>query len=233
MLLTRLFGLRPLFFFDGDSGGAGGGTQNPGNTNGNGTGGGEATQTLTQAQLNALFAERADQAKRSTMADVLKELGVENLDAVKNTLKAAKDAEAAQLTELQKAQAKAEAEAKAKAEAETKALQAIELANTRLMQSAVMIEAAKAEHRFNPEALADVWAFVDRSKLAVKDDGTVEGIADAVKAVAKAKPYMVVAEQQQKPAPGTPPGRKQTAGQGQQQQNQGQQQQKPAQTVRF
>lgn len=204
MIFSRLlwFLVPQLALYDADPAPPNPGNPNPQNPDPNANGGGEGDKkTFTQAELNALFADRANQASTAAINKLLKDLGVESADAIKTALAEAKKVQDAQLSELDKAKADATKAAKDKETAEAAAAQATQLANTRLMQSAVMLEAAKTEHKFKPEALGDVWAFVDRSKLKVEENGDVTGVADAVKAVAKAKPYMVTED---KPAPGTP-----------------------------
>ncbi len=179
-----------------------------------GTGSGtEDKKSFTQAELDRMFTERAKQATQSAISGLLQKLGLAKEDELETLVKTAKDAETARLSDLEKAQKerdglKAEAD-KAKADGE----KAITLANERVMRSEVIAEASNPEHKFRPEAIKDVWAFVDRSKLTVNEEtGEVEGAADAVKKVAKDKPYMV--QQGQTTATvGTPPRTRTIAGQ--------------------
>lgn len=201
-MLLNLFWFRPSFLFDGDSGGAGGGSTdtNPDkDKGGDGAGGGEATRTFKQSELDALFAERAKQGKQSGVAELLKELGVENVDALKTAQKAAKEAADAQLTELQKAQKEA-ADNKALAEASEKEKADITAkAQEKLLRAAILAEAAK--QGFNDPN--DAWLYVDRTAIKAKDDDTFEGIDKALEAVVSAKPYLVE-KQQQSSQRGTP-----------------------------
>jgi hypothetical protein len=200
MLLSILFKLRPHVLRDGEDGGAGAGggtgTGNPEKDNANG---GADKRTFTQTELDALFAERARQAKQSGIAELLKELGVENPDQVKAALKAAEDAKKAQMTELEKAQAEA-AEARKKAEEAEAARQGIEAkAAEKLLRAAIIAEASKAG--FNDPN--DAWLYIDRSAIKAKDDDSYEGLDKAIEAVVKAKPYLVK-QQQQGSNQGTP-----------------------------
>lgn len=177
------------------------------------TGAGDDKKSFTQAELDALLGQVRREGKQTGTTDLLKELGLENADALKTLVKSAKDAETARLSDLEKAQKerddlKAEAD-KAKADGD----RAIALANERVMRSEVIAEASNPEHKFKPEAIKDVWAFVDRSKLTVNEEtGEVEGVADAVKKVAKDKPYMV-GQQGQAATVGTPPRQRTVTGQ--------------------
>lgn len=175
-------------------------------------GGTEDKKSFTQAELDRMFVERAKQAEQSAVSKLLQGLGFANSDELKTLVQSAKDAEAARLSDLEKVQ-KELSDHKARAEkAEAEAEQAITLANTRLIESVVLAEAARPEYKFLPDAMPDVWRFVDRSKLAVDETGNVTGAADAVKAVAKDKPYMV--QQQGTTATvGTPPRQRTIAGQ--------------------
>lgn len=156
----------------------------------NGDGTGEEKRTFTQAELNALFGERGRQAKQAAISELLKELGVEKPEDIKAALKKAKDAEAAQMTELEKAQAekadalkKAEEAEQARTTTEAKALE-------RLMKAEVKI--AAAQMGFNDPA--DAWLYIDRTAIKVTDDDTFEGIDKALEAVVKSKPYLVKAD---------------------------------------
>ena len=60
-------------------------------------------------------------------------------------------------------------------------------AQDRLVRSAVVTAAAKAGF-VDPD---DAVALVDRGALEISEDGTVAGVDDAIRAIAKAKPYLV------------------------------------------
>lgn len=155
------------------------------------------TRSFTQAELDALFAERASQAERSTLAKLFKDLGIKDADEAKSLLKIARDAEAAKLTEAEKAQKlQKELEEKAAA-AEEKAKAAEARAQETAMKYAVLLAAAN----FNDPN--DAWTYVDREKLKINEKGEVEGAKEAVEAVAKAKPYLV--KKDSKAPLGTPP----------------------------
>ena len=84
---------RPVFLFDADGGGAGGGA------------GGDKpeTKSYTQAELDAMFADRANRASSSAVADLLKKAGIDTVENLVATVTKAKEAETAQLSELEKA----------------------------------------------------------------------------------------------------------------------------------
>jgi hypothetical protein len=96
--------------------------------------------------------------------------------------KAAKfdEAQKAQMTELEQAQAKAQA-----AEAERDA--ALQRANDRLIMAALTAEAAKQGFA-DP---ADAFTLADLAEVSITDDGAVTGVPEAVKALVQAKPYLI------------------------------------------
>lgn len=198
MFLSKLFWfLMPLTLWAGDpstgSGGAEGGGDNPPNpedVNGDGSDKGES-KSYTQAELDKMFGRRADQASKTAIAALLKELGVEKPDDIKAALQKAKDAELAQLSELEKAQKKAaDLEAKAKAAEEASAA-AETRAQEKLLKAAVLGEAAR--QNFNDPA--DAWLYVERAAITAQDDDSFKGLDKAVEAVLKAKPYLAKAEE--------------------------------------
>lgn len=201
-MLINLFRPRPIFLWDDDGGGAGGGSGDPakpGESSGDGAGGDEK-RSFTQKELDTLFADRAKQAKQSALADVLKELGVENLDAVKATIRAAEDAKKAQMSELEKAQKEAADALAAKEQAERDKADTMAKAQEKLLKAAIL--AAAAQKDFNdPE---DAWRFVDRAAIKAKDDDNFDGVEAALDAVVKAKPYLVKAQPGVKRPGGTP-----------------------------
>jgi hypothetical protein len=172
------------------------------NANGGGDGQGQAAPvTFTQEQLDAILKERLERATTKTKTDLLAELGIEDAATAKKTLAEAQAAKAAQMSELEKAQAQiADLEVKSEqARIEAEAIKA--QADEALLKSAIIAKA----HGFNDPM--DAWSFVDRSKIVTNEDGTYKGIDEAIKALTEAKPYLVKADGQ--PGPGTPSRAKQ------------------------
>jgi hypothetical protein len=157
---------------------------NPVTDNGDGSEG--EKKTYTQKELDGLFGERARQAKQTAINDLLKDLGVESPDAIKAALKAAAEAKAAQMTELEKAQAAATEAQKRAEDAEQARATAEAKAQERLLRADVLIEASK--QGFNDPA--DAWLHLDKSLVEGKEDGSFKGIEKAVKAVLETKPYL-------------------------------------------
>ena len=70
----------------------------------------ETTVNISQEKLDALINEKFKKGAEKANAKILEELGVENLDALKDIVKAKAEADEAAKTELQKLQEQAEAE---------------------------------------------------------------------------------------------------------------------------
>lgn len=213
MLFTNRHGSLSTFgmFFDADNGGAGGGGGAGGDGDGNT---GEEKKSFTQAELDKIFSDRLKNVKSNTTTEILQALGVDSLDAVRELVKKQKEADEANKTELQKAQEEA---AKAKDEAQ-KLKQAQEAvmaqAQERLMQAEAMKLAIAYKDAsgigFRPEAINDVWLVLDRSQVKTGDNGTFEGLKEAIEAVAKARPHWLVDSKQLQNPRGTPGGKNQS-----------------------
>lgn len=150
-------------------------------------------KTFTQSDVDRIVGERAKRAEESAIGSLLKDLGFEKTEDLKTLVADAKKRADAEKSELDKANEQIATLAKAKDAADQERAAAIERANVTLMRAAVMAEAAKADYRIKPEALQDVWTFIDKTSIKPKDgaDGEYTGIGDALKALAKAKPYLV------------------------------------------
>lgn len=91
----------------------------------------------------------------------------------------------AEMTELERARADLEQLKASLAETEAKRREAA-------LHNAVLAEAAKQQfsgRRFSDPS--DALRFIDWGAVQMTDDGTIAGAADAVKAIAKAKPYLL------------------------------------------
>lgn len=139
------------------------GEQQPGATDATAaeTAGGGA-QVFTQEQVNAIISDRLARQK-AQFGDY------EDLRAKAEKLA---EIEAAQLSELEKAQQRA-------ADLERRAQEAEGRARDTLIRSAFVSEAAKAGAA-HPE---DAYRLADRSRVEVGDDGNVSGVTDAIKAL--------------------------------------------------
>ena len=155
--------------------------------------------TFTQADLDRLAAKERKRGQDKGVKDLMETLGLDDVDSLKTTISEAAKLREDQLSEQEKLQnalekAKAETE-KAKAEAQ-KASQA---ATLKLMQAAVIREAAKADYNLHEDAISDVWTFIAQDAIEITDDGKFKGIDKAVKAVIDKRPFMVNGQKQQPP----------------------------------
>lgn len=180
--------------------------QQPENENANGGGSGDGQKptnqnTFTQEQLDAILKDRLERATKKTRDEILGELGIEDLETAKQTMTEAQKAREAQMSELEKANArieKLEAQAQA-AQHEAEATRAA--ANEALLRAAVI---SKAGQFNDPE---DAWKFVDTSEIEQLEDNTFKGVEEALSKLAESKPYLVKADQsnsQQQATNGTP-----------------------------
>jgi dGTP triphosphohydrolase len=158
----------------------------PGDASGNGAG--EDKKVFTQAELDSMFADRARRAADKATADLLSQVGVKTADELKTLVTQVEESRRSQMSELEKARSDALAASERAVKAEADKLAAVESANTRVIRSAIEDEARRAG--FRAEALSDVVKLVDRSKMSVSDDA-VEGVAEAVKAFAKGREFML------------------------------------------
>lgn len=174
--------------------------QNAGKTTPPDAGGNGGAKTFTQEQLDAIVADRAKRAEESALKKHYESLGVKDESELAALVKAQRDADAKNKTELQKATddaAKAKAEVdKVKAEADLK----LSEANKRLLDSEIKREAGRTvldkegkpvRLAFRPEAIDDIPVLINRE--GIKDEnGKYLGIEEALAALAKAKPFLLV-----------------------------------------
>ncbi len=168
------------------------------NADGGGSGEGQpASVTFSQEQLDAIVKDRLARATTKTQADLLAQLGIEDVATAKKALAEADAARKAQMSELEKAQAEI-AEAQAAVQKATADAEVIKAAAAEALLKAAIISQAG-----NLNDPMDAWQFIDRSKIELQEDGTYKGIDEALKALAESKPYLVkVANGNQ--GPGTP-----------------------------
>ncbi len=160
---------------------------------------GDKETKFTQADLDRHAAERAKHAKSAERAALLKELGIEDVDAAKKALKDADDLRKAQMTESEKLKADKDAADKALAEAKEAAAKAQAAA---IRADAERVEAlrkaafvSQAAGRFaNPDA---AYKLADLGAVKLGDDGRFEGIDEALNALAEAEPWTLLPKGQQ------------------------------------
>ncbi len=178
--------------------------------------GDQGGKTFSQDDVNTLVGNARKEGRTSGEKALLESLGLQSVDDLKGIIKAAKDAEEANKTELQKAQ-DAKIKAEGDLEAEKQQRKADNDAMTkRLLDGEIRIASAApvmdkdgkkvVRPAFRREALEDVTLLIDRT-LIIEKDGKFEGLDKALDALAKGKPYLLAGETQ------TPKGTPGTAGQ--------------------
>lgn len=179
------FGLFALPFpmFDADDGASSGGAAtSDANSGGQQEAGGEQAQTQPFAVFpdEKSFMARLKREAKAMLEAEAKALGFENAEAMRAALKAAREREEAEKSELDKLR-----EAAQRAEAERQA--ALQAANERLIRAEVKAVAAELGI-VDPDA---AYALMDCSEVTVDESGQVQGVAEALKALTEAKPYLV------------------------------------------
>lgn len=172
-------------------------TENTGNEQPTTGGAPVQTVTLTQDALNRMFAERVQQAERST----IRALGFDSADELKAVLDKARATDEANKTEAERIAAKLAKLEERATQAETERDAALTRAQETLIR-AELKNAAAAAGFLDP---ADVMRFIDRSAITINEQGEVEGVETAIKELVKAKPYLVKADPtKQQAGRGTP-----------------------------
>ena len=169
---------KPMIFFSPDPD-AGGGTDS-GNSGENDGSAKDEKRSYSQAELDAMFSERAKQAKSSAMNDVLKALGVEKLEDAKTLIADKRKSDELSKSDADKVQEK---------------ISLLERTNTELTQKhklmmaqyEVAITAAKIGI-VDPDA---AYRLIDHSKIEYGSDEKPSNVEALLKELVKQKPYLV------------------------------------------
>jgi hypothetical protein len=202
-MLTNLFNKLPYVSFEADKGGAGG----------TGSGGGAAEdekklekkswETILEGlpeEVRKLYEEHTTGLKSALTSEREKSKGVSDKLKKLAELEAAEAKRAEKdLSEAQKASARL-----AEIERERDEL-AEKLATTRI-RSAVEVQASALDFK----NLKHAYLLADLSDVEIDEDGEVTGVEAALKALAKAEPYLLKAAGEKKGAPELDSGRKST-----------------------
>ena len=201
--LTR----RPIFVFQEDKEGSGGGQSADGDHADASDKGGDE-----QKKLDKQFAERAKRAAEAERKKLFESIGVKDEKEFEAYLTAKKDAEDKQKTEVQRLADEAK-EAKSKLERlQSEQTGKLEAMQKRIMDTEIKVAASvevkdkdgkTTRAAFRTEALSDILLLVDRSKIEEKD-GEIVGIEKALADLAKAKPYLLIDPKAQSTSKGTP-----------------------------
>jgi len=150
-----------------------------------------------QAEVDRIIAERLARASRTankaTLEAEAKAAGYESYAAMKEAAEAHRQAQEKQKTDLEREQ-------EAKAAAEAKAEAAEQRAKTAFIKAAFAAHGATA----NLVNIDDAFKLADLSQASVQDDGTVEGVKEAIEQLIKDKPYLVKVAGTQQPQGGDP-----------------------------
>lgn len=173
-LLSSL--LRHGFLFEGED--DKGGDKKPDDASGK--------KSFTQEELDALMGDRARRAGEAANKKLLEDLGVKDPEELKTRLKAAKDAEAASQTDLQKAQTVAADEKKRADLADDERKKALAKADEKLLRAAVM--ATATAQGVDDAELKTLWLLLKddaslRAKIKPKagDEDEFDGVDEVVK----------------------------------------------------
>lgn len=160
---------------------------------------------LTQEQVNELVGKARVEGRTTGQSSLLKKFGFDSEDAIDEFIKAAREKEDAEKSELEKLQSQLE-KANARAEdAETATQQALQQSQVTLMRSAVDAEIMTNEElNINPEARADVWLFLSTTSVGengihLDENGKVQGVEKALKDLIKEKPYLASTQKDDTP----------------------------------
>lgn len=180
----------PMLDADDGKGGGGGADDGKGaGGNGDPNAGGKKIEFTPeqQAELDRIIAERVSRAEKSASKKArearAKELGFESVEAMESVLKAHKEAQEKNKTDLQKAQ-------EAKAEADRKAAEALKAANTRLINAEARVQATALG--IKPERITHALKLADLSDVTVDEQGNVDdkAIKKALEQVLKEVPEL-------------------------------------------
>lgn len=181
----------PGCFLDADAGGISG----IGDTHAAGNGG----KTLTQEQVSALVGAARKEGRESGIAKILKDLGADDLDGLKNLVEAAKNAESASKSDIQNLADQLAAAQKKNAELEASAARQLAAIQERLLISEIKIAASRpvigkdgkaTRPAFHADILDDIGLLIDRA-LIVEKNGKYEGVEMALEDLARKKPILL------------------------------------------
>lgn len=182
-----------------ESGGSGDGTNDNG-TGGEGEGENKGEAKFTQADLNRLLAREKSDGKRVAQAELLTTLGVNNMDEAKAVLEAAREAEAKNLSEAEKAKKDAET---AKAASDTEKAEATKVRMAAMVERALLRAGIGIDDKDGDEQLELVARMI-----VVEPEATQDQVNEAVADLKKKMPQLFETTGKPDPKiPGSDPGR--------------------------
>lgn len=141
-----------------------------------------AMVNMSQEAFNALISDRVRRATSAVETKYTERFGVDNMDQVDSIISSHKEAQTAQMTELEKAQA-ANAELQKTLEASKKE------SNRVLLNNAVML--AAPTHEIPQDRMQALLKLMDLSTLKT-ENGQVSGVDDAIKKVIEENPFILL-----------------------------------------
>lgn len=159
--------------------------------------------TLTQADLDLKFTERAKQGERSKETELLGKLGVTTVEEAEALIKKQRAAEDANKTEVERLQTQVTGLTTERDQAKAKAQEDTQKAHDALRKAEIKSQATALN--FLPDALEDVWTLVSTGELkdSAKVDETtlaVTGAEAAVKKVAELRPHWLNTQKPRQPS---------------------------------
>ncbi|PAB61326.1 phage scaffolding protein [Anaeromicrobium sediminis] len=176
----RLFDINLQLFADEGNEPSGGDGKEPGNNGGNEPVG--DNKTYTQEELDKMLKKEKGKVKKFATDELLKELGIENTEALKSIIEAKKADDEKNKTDLEKLQEQLNNITKEKDAVAEKA-------KTTLITAEFKVKAIG--EGLDVKQIDAALKLADLSEIEVKEDGAVEGIEDVIKKVIEDYPFLI------------------------------------------
>lgn len=150
--------------------------------------------SYTQAELDQMFAQRADRASRNAVSTMLEDLGYDDKDSLKEALSGYKDYLDNQKSTQEKLEEDLETANTEASDLKTQLANKESALEEYMLKTSVM--SAARDQKFLPESIDDVWMYIVnngdmKNGLKVDDEEGVVGADDVVKKVATKRPHWV------------------------------------------
>lgn len=191
--MTRRFPLKlnlQLFAADGGasggSGGEGGGGDGAGGSGGDGGGAGSGEKTFTQAELDQHVQSRLSRAEKAAQKQLAKDLGFDSVEAMQAAVKP-KDKDNEKKGGLDPADVDKLVDERIKEREKEQ--------NDKIFKRLLTAEVKVLANELGFADWEDAHALADLSEVKENDKGELEGVKDALEALAKKKPHLLKAKQ--------------------------------------
>lgn len=175
---------------------------------------------VPQETVDKLVGTARQQGREAAKKALLEEIGIESTDALANLVKAQKEAEEANKTELEKAQAKRDALEAELASAKAEASQKADALRKRVIDTEIKIAASKPvigedgkviRPAFRDDALDIVLMTIGRDEIEEGEDGSLTGIEEALAELAEKKALLLKEQSdERKQVKGSPSAQRRT-----------------------